>query len=1524
MTNQITYHSTIENFQIITFSGSYYAVDKSLLPIKQKDLQKNSHKILYGKSLTELVESISRHKFPLISIIIPTRGRPAMMRAALDSLKDTTRNIESIEVILVIDSDDKEMSGFTYRGLPFQKVIVSPGLNMGELNMAGYEVSRGDYIFLLNDDVIAQTKGWDTKVLATLKSFPDDIVMVHVNDMLFRETLCTFPFVSRRFCEMMGGICPTEYKRYRIDDHIHNIFNLLAMIGHRRIVYMPEVIFEHLNRVFDEKGNTVYIPNEVIHKKDTEYFDKTLTVRKQLAVNLAEHIDAFARQKLNALKMGKIQHVTDSVSIRHPHYTRLSQGAAPLSSANTRVTIGVVSADIRSEHGTRCLESIKQHTRNYDLIVLDNNFGPNFNHAKEMNRLLSLVNTEYAVLMDDDVFVEPGWLDEMLKAITPAVALVTPGHKNLAGQFTYGGVVMRSDNSGHHTHIFSKSRIPRRVQSMCSAVYLLDMSKCGHLRVDEQYSKYFLDIEFGLQIWEAGFEVVCTTGTIVTHVGGGTLKQGSEISGKLYEEQRIKFVKSWVETGRYWKLISTTFRNIPEIRTLLDNPGIVAPLLQAALVEAPTDFKLRSEIYLEQFGAYPALLEFAEICAGELLMEKKAAAQLAQENLRKFISDSQLRRSRNSEVSVDSSLGNTTSPDVPLEDQPLFFSPKINWNPSIKSRAGSETETGTLAPPSLQYQAIWASSNVKPKLLKKYNGYVIVQKDKMYGVLTDQGRHTLKTPPQYVGASAGGAKRWIEAMIPMQLKASPKGFSIFRYEHKFFAIKSTAGEFSYEKYKKGKYAPCVVANSLPEIYDGVERALKGSKGQNKESRLVFVPAEGVPMIRRIKTANKTSAATYLTGSGQEIPVKNLNIIKLEAPTLQEWAHGILAGRFKMDSRLEPGKYGEVIIPWSFPESFHDNALEVVASRIANRVQVIVPAGESRTYEGENLHRLTYNKAYLSSMFEKVASVKGKTVLEVGCSDGLVCDILVVLGAKSVMGIDVMDSVGCNFPHERIQYRVENGAKMSFPDQSFDLGVSIATLEHVPDPLAVLEDMLRVIKVGGYGYVQAGPLYHSPFGHHMFSYFGDYPWIHLRKSKDEIVTYVQERGLDKKIRNDLGMSAEEYINGMLNVDHINGLRLDDYRLDEFRKRDDLEILKFNISYEGKDLVTPEILSETQHVSPNVLVEHGFEILFRKTSEHKQKINQNTNIQTSSVQTFKLASARLLNEDLQPWRQVTLPMEGINPIPSMINEDESRYLYWIAKSWYRGEGAILDLGPLAGGSTHALAAGLDKNETALKGKKTPVKIHSYDMWQFYADWGRFFPGVEIGELQDIMPHFIKNLGNYAKYVSPTKGNILDLKWNADPIEILFINSAKNPYENSHIIQALFPSLIPGKSVVIHQGYISSLYPWIHLTMAALWDYFTVVDSPDGGSICFVLNKKIPKNKIPNDFYQKVDLATAREHFAFARSFLKGWYQLCVWLSEAHYLALIGEFAEAKRITDAVAEHPNFCNQVQYDLNLVRKLL
>ena len=49
---------------------------------------------------------------------------------------------------------------------------------------------------LVNDDVIVRTPGWDTAIYRTFARFGDDIALVHVNDLLFQERLCTFPVLS--------------------------------------------------------------------------------------------------------------------------------------------------------------------------------------------------------------------------------------------------------------------------------------------------------------------------------------------------------------------------------------------------------------------------------------------------------------------------------------------------------------------------------------------------------------------------------------------------------------------------------------------------------------------------------------------------------------------------------------------------------------------------------------------------------------------------------------------------------------------------------------------------------------------------------------------------------------------------------------------------------------------------------------------------------------------------------------------------------------------------------------------------------------------------------------------------------------------------------------------------------------------------------------------------------------------------------------------------------------------------------
>ena len=499
-----------------------------------------------------------------LSIIVPTRGRRQQLLQFLDSLAGTAAEPGRIEVLLVVDADDRDSQDIRHDRLALRQVVVAPGLAMGALNMHGCRAATGDCLMLCNDDVIVRTAGWDRRIRSVFASYPDDVVLVHVNDGTFKDSLCIFPCVSRRFVELAGGICPEDYLRYRIDDHIYNVFNLLAILGEYRIQYLPDVLFEHHNYAAGVAGQRVYVPDPVIHAQDTERYLAAFPARKDLAARLKEHVRARREVSDPELFRTNLERPLDPLRMRVPAHVRYAADSRPLNSDNTRLTVGVVTADLRSSHARRCLADLKGYTRNFDLVILDNSRSGEFNHAREMNRLIRMARTDYLVLMDDDVFVEPGWADALLACVNSRVGVVTPVHYDAYGRFNYAGVIMHGDHSGEHRHDQERPAGPVRITTLCSAIMLIDLAKCGHLRMDENYSKYFLDIDYGLCVWEAGYEVMCTPHAEVTHIGGATLEQGTSKAYVLHEPQRQYFVRKWMATGRYDALETGIWAGIPE------------------------------------------------------------------------------------------------------------------------------------------------------------------------------------------------------------------------------------------------------------------------------------------------------------------------------------------------------------------------------------------------------------------------------------------------------------------------------------------------------------------------------------------------------------------------------------------------------------------------------------------------------------------------------------------------------------------------------------------------------------------------------------------------------------------------------------------------------------------------------------------------------------------------------------------------------------------------------------------------
>ena len=203
---------------------------------------------------------------PLISLLLPTRGRPILVERLLRSIAETTSQPERVEVILYVDEDD---TGSHYLDSEDVSVvrIIGPKMSMGGYNTACLARAQGDIIILANDDMIIQTPDWDGKVVEMDAEFIDKIYLSYSNDLNKRRSLCTFPILSRCSCELLVEPYPAAYRGAFIDIQLFNIFKHLQHAGFDRIRYLDDVVFEHLHY---RTGKAVY---DETYKKRARFED---------------------------------------------------------------------------------------------------------------------------------------------------------------------------------------------------------------------------------------------------------------------------------------------------------------------------------------------------------------------------------------------------------------------------------------------------------------------------------------------------------------------------------------------------------------------------------------------------------------------------------------------------------------------------------------------------------------------------------------------------------------------------------------------------------------------------------------------------------------------------------------------------------------------------------------------------------------------------------------------------------------------------------------------------------------------------------------------------------------------------------------------------------------------------------------------------------------------------------------------------------------------------------------------------
>jgi hypothetical protein len=205
--------------------------------------------------------------------------------------------------------------------------------------------------------------------------------------------------------------------------------------------------------------------------------------------------------------------------------------------------------------------------------------------------------------------------------------------------------------------------------------------------------------------------------------------------------------------------------------------------------------------------------------------------------------------------------------------------------------------------------------------------------------------------------------------------------------------------------------------------------------------------------------------------------------------------------------------------------------------------------------------------------------------------------------------------------------------------------------------------------------------------------------------------------------------------------------------------------------------------------------------------------------------------------RPWEAV--PDADLAPamrVPAMLKLGESQLYHWLGRT-VQGDGATVDLGAYVGGSAARLLSGL-----ALSG--CDYHLHAYDHFRSSrALWEKFLGDDPLPDHDnaDILPLAQRYLAPWEGRVTLHRGDIAQVRWSAGPIEILAVDAAKGSAITDHIAAEFFPSLIPGRSILIHQDYLMAVQPWLPAQMIALAAHFVPLAQVDSFCVAFLCVKR-----------------------------------------------------------------------------------
>lgn len=174
-----------------------------------------------------------------LSILCPTRGRPANVERMVASALDTAHDPDRVEIVLYVDQDDPA----AVPQLPNTRIVTGPRIVLSQCWNACYEQATGEILMHAGDDIVFRSDGWDEKVRDAFEQVPDRIVFVHGDDgSPHGGGFGTHGFLHRAWPTTVGYFVPPHFVSDYADTWLNDVANALD-----RRIYLPDVQTEHLH-----------------------------------------------------------------------------------------------------------------------------------------------------------------------------------------------------------------------------------------------------------------------------------------------------------------------------------------------------------------------------------------------------------------------------------------------------------------------------------------------------------------------------------------------------------------------------------------------------------------------------------------------------------------------------------------------------------------------------------------------------------------------------------------------------------------------------------------------------------------------------------------------------------------------------------------------------------------------------------------------------------------------------------------------------------------------------------------------------------------------------------------------------------------------------------------------------------------------------------------------------------------------------------------------------------------------------